>query len=600
LPHLQEPQERSCADRNNRSIICISHDGNSSVSVLKEDILLALEWLSSWEENMTFMHRAASLSVMSISLAYTFCSPANAVEKDASALCSALEKADISASKITLPTKGAKVMSATLIRASDLSSQNGEYCKIIGETNPVDSKGPKIVWQVNLPTAWNGKLLQYGGGGYNGSLPPTTDKTTLGLDVAPTPLAQGYVTFGSDSGHQAPNADDASFAKNDEAMLNYGYMHIKKTLDVAKVLVEERYRKPISRVYFQGGSTGGREGLTAASRWPEAYDGILTNYPTANFVGLRLWGAALARAVYDNNSAGWIPPKLVETISKEALKSCDGLDGVEDGLISNMQACRAQSKVLVERLSCKGDTTGNPEDCLTKTQIDRTLNIYHEGYSLPYKLGNGIDTYPGYNSLEGIMMQLGSEPEIRNPPVSGPNAHHSSRSFEFLQNFVSRDQPLDLLSFEIREPGKLKERIVELSNIIGATRTDWSAFSARGGKIIWLQGDDDPSVSPLGNAKLFESIVAKMGKEKVKEFMRFYLVPGLAHGGGRFSPTWDNLTALDNWVENDVPPVRPIVMDATKSSTKGRTRPLCEYPSWPKYKSDGDVAMASSFTCATN
>ncbi len=194
---------------------------------------------------MTFLHRAASLSVMSISLAYTFCSPARAVEQDTSTLCFALEKADISASKITLPTTGAEVISSTLIKDSDQSNQDGEYCKIIGKTKPVDPKAPDIVWQVNLPTAWNGKLLQYGGGGYNGSLPPTTDKTTLGLDVAPTPLAQGYVTFGSDSGHQAPNADDASFAKNDEAMLNYGYMHIKKTLDVAKVLVQERYRKPI-------------------------------------------------------------------------------------------------------------------------------------------------------------------------------------------------------------------------------------------------------------------------------------------------------------------------------------------------------------------
>lgn len=549
---------------------------------------------------MTFLHRPASLVVMSMTLAYGFCSPARAEEQDARALCSAFEKADIPASKITLPTTGAKVRSATLISASDPSNQNGEYCKIIGETKPVDPKAPDIVWQVNLPTSWNGKLLQYGGGGYNGSVPPTTDKTTLGLDVAPTPLAQGYVTLGSDSGHQAPTADDATFAKNDEAMLNYGYMHIKKTLDVAKALVEKRYNKPVSRVYFQGGSTGGREGLTAASRWPESYDGILTNYPTANFVGLRLWGAALARAVYDDNSTGWIPPKLVEKISKEAIKSCDGLDGAEDGVISNMQACRGQSKGLVESLSCEGERTGNPEDCLTKAQIERTLGIYHEGYSLPYKLADGIDTYLGYNSLEGIMMQLGSEPQMRNPPASGPNAHHSSRSFEFLQNFVARDQPLDFLSFDIREPGKLKDRIVELSSIIGATRTDWSAFSARGGKIIWLQGNDDPSVSPLGNTGLFESIVARMGREKVSEFMRFYLVPGLAHGGGRFSPTWDNLTALDNWVENNVPPVGPIVLDATKSSTKGRTRPLCEYPSWPKYKGDGDMAMASSFTCSTN
>ncbi|MES5048265.1 tannase/feruloyl esterase family alpha/beta hydrolase [Rhizobium nepotum] len=537
---------------------------------------------------------------MFISLIMVLASPAVAASKDPATLCSAIATLFIPASSISLPTTGVTIQSATLVKASDPANQNGEYCKVIGQITPVDPDAPDIIWQINLPTAWNGKLLQYGGGGYNGSIPPTTDKTTLGLGVVPTPLAQGYVTFGSDSGHQAPNADDASFARKDEAMLNYGYMHIKKTLDVAKAVIAGRYHRPVTRVYFQGGSTGGREGLTAASRWPESYDGILTNYPTANFVGLRLWGAGLARAVYDDNSAGWIPPKLVERIAEEALKSCDGLDGAEDGLVSNMRGCRAQSAALVERLACRTDITGRPEDCLTKAQIDRTLKIYHEGYSLPYTLENGIDAYPGYNSLEGIMMQLGSELQIRTPPVSGPNAHHSSRSFEFLQNFVQRDQPLDLLSFDIHQPGKLKDRIIELSDVIGATRTDWSDFSARGGKIIWLQGNDDPSVSPLGNAKLFESIVSKMGEGKVKEFMRFYLVPGLAHGGGRFSPTWDNLTALDNWVENGVPPSNPIVVDATKTPTKGRTRPLCEYPGWPKYKGEGDVALASSFICAND
>ncbi len=549
---------------------------------------------------MTSLLVATSRIVVTISLAYVPPTSAFAAPQDAAGLCSAIAASSIPASRISLPTTGAKIQSATLVSGSDPANKNGEYCKVIGQIKPVDPRAPDIIWQINLPSAWNGKLLQYGGGGYNGSIPPTTEKTTLGLDVVPTPLAQGYVAFGSDSGHQAPNADDASFAKNDEAMLNYGYMHIKKVLDVAKVLVAERYEKPVTRVYFQGGSTGGREGLTAASRWPESYDGILTNYPTANFVGLRLWGAGLARAVYDDKSAGWIPPTLVERISKEALKTCDGLDGVEDGLVSNIEQCRAQSAALVQSLACKPEVTGNPGDCLTRAQIERTLKIYHEGYSLPYQLAGGIDTYPGYNSLEGIMMQLGSEPQMRTPPVSGPNAHHSSRSFEFLQNFVQRDQPLDLLSFDIHQPGKLKDRIVELSDVIGATRTDWSAFSDRGGKIIWLQGNDDPSVSPLGNAKLFEAIVAKMGRDKARSFMRFYLVPGLAHGGGRFSPTWDNLTALDNWVEHGVPPSDPVVVDATKSSTKGRSRPLCEYPSWPKYKGDGDIALASSFSCASD
>ena len=137
-------------------------------------------------------------------------------------------------------------------------------------------------------------------------------------------------------------------------------------------------------------------------RWPEAYDGILSNYPTASFVGLRLWGAALARAVYDDNSAGWIPPGLVNRIAADAVEACDALDGAADGLVSNPDACRGRADTFIEGLRCKNGETGHPEHCLTTAQIERTINIYHKGYSLPYKLADGIDNYQGYNSLEGI------------------------------------------------------------------------------------------------------------------------------------------------------------------------------------------------------
>jgi len=141
----------------------------------------------------------------------------------------------------------------------------------------------------NLPTHWNGKALQPGGGGYDGTIPNTTGKTTLGSGTAP--LTLGYMTFADDSGHKAADSNDASFAVNDEALANFGYMHIKKARDVAFEIARARYGKWPKRLYFSGGSTGGREGLTAAQRWPDDYDGILSNYPTANFLGLRLWGS---------------------------------------------------------------------------------------------------------------------------------------------------------------------------------------------------------------------------------------------------------------------------------------------------------------------
>lgn len=375
-------------------------------------------------------------------------------------------------------------------------------------------------------------------------------------------------------------------------------MHIRKTLDVAVQLARSRYGSAPRRVYFEGGSTGGREALTAVMRWPDAYDGALTNYPTANFMGLRLWGAALARAIYDNDSAGWIPPALVDKIAAESIARCDALDGVRDGLVSNMAACRAQSRQLLDSLACRNGETGTPPHCLTDIQVKRTLAVYHDGYTLPYAFAHGIRNYPGYNSLEGITMQIGSQKAYIEPPPTGPNAHHVNRADQFLKYFVVRDPKFNLLNLDIQDPGRWKDRIVSLSEILGASDPDLTRLNAKGGKILWIQGQDDPSVSPYANAQVYESMVKRMGQSTVDNFMRFYLVPGLAHGGGNFSPTWDNLAILDAWVDRGVaPPPVPVTIDGTKSATRGRSRPLCVYPGWPRYNGSGDVNQAANFSC---
>ena len=375
------------------------------------------------------------------------------------------------------------------------------------------------------------------------------------------------------------------------------YMHMKKTHDVVVSIAKNRYKKTPKHMYFSGGSTGGREGLTAAMRWPKVYDGILTNYPSANFMGLRLWGVELAHAIYDNDSEGWIPPSMVDSIAKTAMERCDPLDGLVDGVVSNMTGGRELSSQLVADLACENAETGYPPNCLTAAQIEKTLAVYHDGFSVPYSFANDIDTYPGYNSLEGITMGVGSQLEWINEDKL--NAHHAWRADQFVKYLVTGDPNFSVLDFDIHNPGVWEDRITELSAMIDATDPDLKQFMVHGGKILWVQGNDDPSVSPYANENVYKSIVAKMGQEKADSFMRFYLAPGLAHGGGVFSPTWDNLTLLDNWVENGVAPTAPVVFDATNTATNGRSLPLCAYPTWPKYVGSGDPNVASSFRCVS-
>ena len=147
----------------------------------------------------------------------------------------------IDASKFSLPTKGADITSATYISETATGNTNSNYCLVLGSIHPVDKTAPDIKFQLNIPNNWNEKVLQSGGGGYNGNIPKTTGYTTLGLTNIPTPLASGYMTLADDSGHQAADSNDASFAMNDEALVNFGYMHIKKAPYAAHVLVVELF-----------------------------------------------------------------------------------------------------------------------------------------------------------------------------------------------------------------------------------------------------------------------------------------------------------------------------------------------------------------------
>jgi len=506
---------------------------------------------------------------------------------DPTGQCTNLMGMQIPSQGIGLPTTGAVVTSTLFVKATNAGNANGEYCKVEGDIHPVDATAPNIHFRVDLPTNWNGKAVQFGGGGYNGVIPKIEGSTTLGSGAPP--LTLGYMTFGGDSGHTAADSNDASFAMNDEALLNFGYMHIKKTRDAVFEIAKTRYGKTPKRLYFSGGSTGGREGLTAAIRWPDDYDGISTNYPTANFLGLRLWGVVLAHKIYDNNSAGWIPLQLTKNTAAYAISQCDVLDGVADGLVSNIKACCAQSSQVIAHFACPPGVTTN---CLTPAMIASSVQAYHEGYTLPYALANGIMQYEGYNSLESVLMDVGTDPVLYNPVKDGPNAHHVARADQFVKYFVTRDPNFSLITLDAQNPGVWQARIVELSIAIDATNPDLRKFMKKGGKIIWLHGTEDASVSPFSNARYYESIVAQMGQANVDKFMRFYMVPGLAHGGGNFSPKWDNLNVLDNWVEKGIaPPVMPV------ASGKGnRTMPLCVYPTWAKYIG-GDQNVAASFTC---
>ena len=231
-----------------------------------------------------------------------------ATAASAASTCASLENHQIAASAIGLPTSGARITSAVIVPASaqTVNAQGTavvlaipEYCKMIGAIAPVDPAAPKINFQVNLPTEWNGKIMQLGGSGSNGVIPVAL---TTGMQWGPESippnspyaLSRGFVTYGSDSGHQNPPAGAVGRAvpaqapprpappgwmTNDEALRNFLYAQMKKTHDVTVELVKRLYDRPIRHSYYFGASQGGREALMVVQRYPQDYDGVFVQVP---------------------------------------------------------------------------------------------------------------------------------------------------------------------------------------------------------------------------------------------------------------------------------------------------------------------------------
>ncbi|HET9207232.1 MAG TPA: tannase/feruloyl esterase family alpha/beta hydrolase, partial [Burkholderiaceae bacterium] len=295
--------------------------------------------------------------------------------------CAALG-GSIEAARIGLPSGGATIDSATLIAASPLAvAERGptpaatitpaapEYCKVIGRIGPVDRSAPPILFQVNLPVQWNGRSVQYGGGGFNGVLITGLALVPAAPYDKPSPLAQGFVTVGTDSGHQnQPGQPPQVFALNDEALVNFAHASYKKVRDVSAELMRRAYGRAPDKMYFVGSSEGGREGLTMAQRYPDAFDGIFSRVPVIHWTGLQHVGLRDGLATVGD---GWIRPPQVKLVHDAVLAACDAIDGMADGIVSDPVACRQRFDVA--RLRCSG---APGDQCLSDAQV-RAVQTLH-------------------------------------------------------------------------------------------------------------------------------------------------------------------------------------------------------------------------------
>jgi Tannase and feruloyl esterase len=488
--------------------------------------------------------------------------------------CANLKRVNISKTSIGLPTTGASITSARFTT----DNKNGEFCKVLGSIHPVDSSAPDIQFQVNLPSNWNHKALQRGGAGLNGVLVKGLNHTRYDPINSPTPLARGYVTFGSDSGHTANGKRDGSFALNDEALVNFAGDQIKKTYDVAMTIIETYYQNKPSQIYFSGSSEGGREGLVAIQRWPQDYDGAVVLYPVYNWVTKAIQDNRNVQALYKNEGEGWISPKENTLIKNTVLSACDALDGAVDGIISHTEECTNKKEQILSQLRKAG---------LSTAQIE-VIKTFHSPMEFDFSLPHKVDSIPGYSQFVSadIGVQFGS---TRTPSSYKEFGTMGQFSDQVLRYMVTRDLNFDSLTFHSKD---WKKEIEVTAKLLDATDPDLSAFKESGGKLILVHGTADQIVTPYGTVEYYKKLQNRFD-DKLDQFAKFYLIPGYGHGYGAFTMSADLLGELDNWVVNGSEPTNVIAMD----KNNGRTRPLCEFPTWPKYKGTGDIDTASSYSC---
>jgi Tannase and feruloyl esterase len=533
--------------------------------------------------------------------------------------CEQLAGQVVPAAAIALPTRGARVTSAALVAAGGTAPKTfGEHCRVAGEIDPIDTSAPVIKFQIALPTDWNHRTMMLGGGGYDGTVPNVVGNVPAGPVDKPNPVGRGYAVFGSDSGHVGAS-NQGGFGVNDEAVRNFSYEALKKTRDAAVFLITKRYGEAPKRSYFAGGSTGGREALAVAQKWPKDFDGAIALYPASAAASLDLQFGRISRAL----AAPGAYPNLAkrQALYDAAMQACDAADGVVDGLISNQAACNAKfdpASALLngQPLRCAGGAdTG--DTCLSDAQI-AAFKVIDTPIVFAYALASGETQYPGFNTWGTDFGKPGTNPlqptvtflglnsvapssPMPAPPAAGAAGLPYGVAFwdQWVKYFITRDPTYDSLSLDPQNPGKWQARISQLTGLQDLTRADLSDFAARGGKVLIAHGIADQLVSTRATEQYVARVRAAMGSARTDGFLRYYEIPGDNHAvSATFNAAWDSVTALENWVEKGVAPTDQRVFDT--AGVPGRSRPLCEYPLWPRYLGSGDVNAATSFACAAS
>jgi len=440
------------------------------------------------------------------------------------------------------------------------------FCRVQATLKP--SSDSDIKMELWLPEAakWNGKLRGTGNGGLGG-----------GATVNATPLAGGvrlgYATAGNNTGHDG----DSSYAMtHPEKIKDFGYRSAHEMTVASKALIKAFYDKPLQYSVMAESGGGTIAALSSAQRYPEDYD-LIAVTSMSSYLSRHTFGQMWIWYATHKDAASFIPPEKYPAINNAALNACDAADGLKDGIIGNAESCKFDPTVIL----CKTD---DAPSCLTAPQVEAARKLYAGPVNPRTKESIYSPLYPG-SELGWAQLAGGDQP--LGIPV------------DFFKYYVFKDPNWD---YKIRPLNWDSDvALAERPEVapVNAVDPDLRKFFARGGKLLLVGGWSDAAVPPRVAVDYYKKVVAKVGDKPVQQSMRFFMVPGMAHGSGTTGAenfNYDPLAIIEQWKQTGKAPEQ-LIFSHYKNEKEVGKRLVCQYPRIATYKGSGSAEDPASFSC---
>lgn len=421
---------------------------------------------------------------------------------------------------------------------------------IVHAENPDTSS---LCFEVGIPENWNGKLVQMGGGSFCGMIIPVYVNCAPGNSYQNESfLSRGYAVCACDSGHQMKSEVslwDSKWALDRETLVTFAYEQIIKTKEAALLILKEIYEKDPDRVYYYGGSEGGRETLQAIQRFPNQYDGAICFFPVLNWVMKAVKDSAFANRMAELGNSALLTKEDKVTIKETAERVCGGNRG-------NLQLMLDKKEEIFQELG----------KVLRQEQIDGLISLC-EPLEYPFSLANGWKIAPGYLAYMGTGLDVlyPSSPEARDGEMM-------KFGDAVVKDQIIGDDDFNPAQFDIM---KYQKEFEDASALLDATNADLTVFKDRGGKLLLVHGLADEVVTPLSTVAYYHTLQERYGEE-TDNFVRLYLAPGYGHNTGEFQIEYDFLSVIEEWVEKGKAPECLTVRDSNPD-TPERTEDLFPY-----------------------